>query len=176
MPRKKASLLITKFLLRSANRDDLDGLESILEKRKARELFRDYIKLNFLIGMAFDNSDIEKTKKVLLERIKKDKRHEGNRQVFSLLKYAALILVLVSVGYYANKTFFGNGKEPLMTREDVVTLQLGNGETKIVSDSVEITIQDKEGNVIGSQNGNTIVYEPNPKTEAITENTLNVPY
>ncbi len=176
MSKNNISLLIVKFLARSANKDDLDRLESSLDKKSVQELFRAFIKLNYVFGMTFDKSDIDETKRILLERIRKDKKQQANRIIYATLKYAAAILVLVSLGYYVNRVNSIEEQELLVPREDVITLRLGNGETKIITGSEDVHVYDAKGNVIGSQKGNSIVYHSVDLLDRPTENTLQVPY
>ncbi|WP_418502278.1 FecR family protein [Flagellimonas sp.] len=126
--------------------------------------------------MTFDKSDIDETKRILLERIRKDKKQQANRIIYATLKYAAAILVLVSLGYYVNRVNSIEEQELLVPREDVITLRLGNGETKIITGSEDVHVYDAKGNVIGSQKGNSIVYHSVDLLDRPTENTLQVPY
>lgn len=94
---------------------------------------------------------------------------------FNLLKYAAVFLLFLGLGYVYQTGYFN--QEPQFTVPDEsITLQLENGATKILKEDGSMEVLDAYGNIIGSQNGGQIVYNNNVKKETLVYNTLTVPY
>jgi ferric-dicitrate binding protein FerR (iron transport regulator) len=53
---------------------------------------------------------------------------------------------------------------------------MNDGNIKVIDDKGSFKIKDKEGNILGSQNGSAIVYNDKNKIEKLVYNTLTVPY
>ena len=60
--------------------------------------------------------------------------------------------------------------------ENVITLKLGNGNIKIISEDGATTVVDSDGNQIGTQQGTRLIYKNDISIEKLTYNTLTVPY
>ena len=95
----------------------------------------------------------------------------------SYLKYiavAASAVVLLSVGLiYENN--FRDKTQPIVIDKNQITLQLANGDIQILSEGKEIQVKDSKGNVVGNQNGNSIVYNPTSSNNELSFNTLRIP-
>ena len=91
------------------------------------------------------------------------------------LGIAASILVLLTIGLSYQQGFF-NSKEAPVLNSNEITLQLENGDIQVISAGKKSQIADAEGNVIGNQNGNKIVYDTETTAEKLVYNTLKIPY
>ena len=96
----------------------------------------------------------------------------------SFFKYAAVILVLVSVSYlYFDKeakvkpTF-----ENQVQSETAITLQLANGDIQVIKEDGTSEVVDANGNVVGTQKGNQLVYTNASAKDTLVYNTIKVPY
>ncbi|WP_339667337.1 hypothetical protein, partial [Maribacter arcticus] len=102
MKPKKVHKLIAKYITSSISGTELDLLEIELKKPSNDQLFNDYVKLNYRIDRKMKTYDTDKSKRLLLDRIKKDK---GNRDKFkfrSVFRYAAIIILSMTIGYFVN--------------------------------------------------------------------------
>lgn len=88
---------------------------------------------------------------------------------------AASILVLLTIGLSYQQGFF-NSKEAPVLNSNEITLQLENGDIQVISTGKKSQIADAEGNVIGNQNGNKIVYDTETTADKLVYNTLKIPY
>ena len=88
---------------------------------------------------------------------------------------AASILVLLTIGLSYQQGFF-NPKEAPVLNSNEITLQLENGDIQVISAGKKSQIADSEGNVVGNQNGNKIVYDTKTPAEKLIYNTLKIPY
>jgi transmembrane sensor len=92
------------------------------------------------------------------------------------LAIAASILVLVSIGISYQHGFFSPKKDAIINNINEITLQLENGDIQVISDDKKSEIADAEGNVVGNQNGNKIVYDTETTLEKLVYNTIKIPY
>ena len=91
------------------------------------------------------------------------------------LGIAASILVLLTIGLSYQQGFFNSKEAPVLNGNEI-TLQLENGDIQVISAGKKSQIADAEGNVIGNQNGNKIVYDTETTAEKLVYNTLKIPY
>jgi len=91
------------------------------------------------------------------------------------LGIAASILVLLTIGLSYQQGFFNSKEAPVLNGNEI-TLQLENGDIQVISAGKKSQIADAEGNVIGNQNGNKIVYDTETTADKLVYNTLKIPY
>lgn len=113
------------------------------------------------------------------EKIEKRLVTGGKVRYLQVLKYAASAAVIVGVVtsvffYQKNSNNLADGV--LHTVDEKITIKMDNGAIKIIEEDDSTRLTDKEGNLLGVQNGNQIVYEDGATNEAITFNTIVVPY
>ena len=96
----------------------------------------------------------------------------------TFFKYAAVVLVLVSVGYFVfdkdskiNPTY-----ENQIPSETAITLQLANGDIQVIKEDGTTEVVDANGNVVGTQKGNQLVYTNASAKDTLVYNTIKVPY
>jgi len=93
----------------------------------------------------------------------------------SVFKYAAVFigLMVVAYGYYE----YAIPKAQTLEQEaDAITLELDNGEIRILSLDDEHTVTDAEGNFLGKKQGSKLDYKDAEANEKLTYNTLKIPY
>ena len=93
----------------------------------------------------------------------------------TLFKYAAIAIVFLSIGYLFKNNVFLKTKQNIIPSESI-TLQLENGDIKIIKSDGTSQLVDAKGNQIGLQTGNQIVYNNASNKETLAYNTLTVPY
>ncbi len=94
---------------------------------------------------------------------------------FKVLKYAAVLLLFLGVGYLYQTGYFSKETQ-FVVPDESITLQLENGDVKIINEDGTSEVFDAKGNVIGSQSGTKIVYGNTIAGEKLVYNTLTVPY
>ncbi|UJH67052.1 FecR family protein [Allomuricauda sp. SCSIO 65647] len=166
-----------KYLTRQARAKEMARLLEWLNNPQNHLLFNEFVKVQFAIDYAMKKYDVEKTKKELLKEIKRDKNIFHRRPTRSFLKYAAIALIFLGLGYFfRNDLFHEEDHELLVPEEQSITLELENGSIQIINPSDTKEVRDPNGNLIGNQNRNTIVYDTNSEIDELAYNTLKVPY
>ena len=96
----------------------------------------------------------------------------------SWLKYTAIaasLLLLLGIGFTYQNGHFDSQKNQIIDPTQI-TLQLENGQVQVISEGTKIAVKDADGNIIGTQEGNKIVYHASASSGKLTYNTLKVPY
>ena len=92
---------------------------------------------------------------------------------------AATFLLLTGV-YFYNQNTLVNSTEPIIIENDpnsgVITLQLENGDIETISETGERKITTSSGNLVASQQGNTLQYISAEAQDKLVYNTLNIPH
>lgn len=106
----------------------------------------------------------------------------------SLLKYAAVIIILIGLSSLVYFQLGNNikGKAKSISTSNVtdnpnipneaVTLQLPDGNIKVISEDQAMEVRDNQGNVVGKQSGAQLVYDNNTHVQELTYNILTVPF
>lgn len=123
----------------------------------------------------YQQIETERIYKKLEHKIIKHHQKSKKLKVFRLFKYAAVILIFLSLGYMYQTGFF-NKKEAFVIPNEHITLQLENGTIKIINEDGTSKIVDSKGHVVGTQNGTQLVYDNDTNEETLVYNTLTVPY
>lgn len=91
---------------------------------------------------------------------------------------AASVVVLLGIGFTVYKQNIFN--KPAETKFDFkstdIVLQLEDGNIQIISENNTSVVKDKDGNIIGNQNGSKLVYDTASDPEKLTYNTIKIPY
>ncbi|MEL7271375.1 MAG: FecR domain-containing protein [Bacteroidota bacterium] len=178
MDSKKLEKLIVKYLSHSITQSEWEELNSWIEKSKNTEIFTEYLKINYAIDDIMSEFNTKRTKESVLKKIKEDKSSLRRLQVFKVLKYAAVILFFLGIGYFYKDDFFNRqGQDLVFPSENDITLELENGSMKIISEDGTTEIRNKQGHVVGTQKGNRLFYNnTEDKTQVLEYNQLTVPY
>ncbi|WBL27021.1 FecR family protein [Zunongwangia sp. HGR-M22] len=95
----------------------------------------------------------------------------GKRRYWSI---AAVFIILLGSGVLL-KQFFGEGEHRVFT-EDQITLELPNGELKVIEKSDSNYSLTSNGSVHKLNNSQTLIYHESENSKAVEYHTLNVPY
>lgn len=167
--------LIINYLNQQATLSERNELELWLDNANNYKIFKEYVKINSLIDVSMDMFDTNESKKKLLALIHKEKKQLRLRKYVKIVKYAAVVILFIGIGYYYQQDFFTNDIEVNNPIENI-TLQLENGTIIILNEDATSKIVDANGTVLGSQEENQLVYNNENKTDKLVYNTLNVPY
>src|SRR5690606_13107473 len=97
MTRSEEEGLILKYLSNQATAKELDILSDWILVEGNVAIFEEYIQLHLEIITSMNGPDTDKIKHTLLRKIKKDKIR---RNLKGFMKYAAIALLVFSLGYY----------------------------------------------------------------------------
>ncbi len=171
---KDAENRIVKYFSQSADIHDLDFLNEWLKKEQNQRTFKKYVKTHFAINLAMNDPNLNKIKDELLKEIRNEKKPVIRIKFLSVLKYAAIAILFLSLGYLISKNEFG-GNDLIKPREDVVTLQLSNGDLEVITEKGSYELIDNNGEVIGVQKGKQLIYKDKGNTTGTKYNTLTIP-
>lgn len=97
------------------------------------------------------------------------------RKVLHYTSIAASIIILFSIGWTFQDNLFKPEIKSVID-PNAITLQLANGEVQIISSDKNSQVTDSEGNVVGNQNGNQIVYDDKTDSDKLMYNIIKIPY
>ena len=137
--------LIIKFISQTANLEDSTRLMKYLEDKKNLETFKSYIKTNYYSIYAMQNIDRKDILDVLQKRISEEKSKISRKKTYiKFFKYAALLTLFFSMGYYYNTFQTSPQLELIIPEEDDVILTTSDGRNIILTEEQdEIEIESK---------------------------------
>ena len=158
--------LIEKYIQGKATEEEIKVvLEATLESPKFKAELIERIKINALTTDAETDVDIVWSK---FQQNRKDTTNKNKYQV--ILRIAAVLVIGLFVG-----SFFFNSEEEV-NYEDKIVLELSNGTKKVINTSNSSKIVNAEGEIVGEQIDNKIVFSDSYIEEGeIQYNTLSVP-
>ena len=164
-------LLIDKFMDNTISSEERKALEEwVWENETNMTIFKNYVKENYIKITADFDSDLAYKK--FLKTVK-SKKNSSNR-FYTLLKYAAVFTVLLTVGFVAKKILISNASQTsIKVVENEKQIYLGNdilikladGTTKILSSDGNDVVSDANGNVVANVDRNSITFDSSPELE-----------
>lgn len=174
---KKSERLIVKFITNQASQEEIELLTEWLKAEENQKVFKDFIKTNYAIDSALNTFDSTEVRKQLSERIQKENNVFYKRRFSSYYKYAAILVVALGAMYlYKNWNSSQAPSNVIVPRVDEIVLDLGNGGTEIIDPADAKNVTDKDGNIIGKQEKNRLVYNKTLAKGKLVYNTLKIPY
>ena len=168
--------LILKYLDDTITSEELSQLYKLLEKPKNQIIFKNYIRYNHDIDLTLTPVNLQEDFKIIKTRIADKKTSKGF--ISPLLKYAAIILFIIGVGYFYHqiKPFNSQGDYANVSEHNYITIEKQNGDIVkfIVGESRKIT--NLSGDVIGEIEDGQLILKDNSSTKANAFHTLTVPY
>ena len=173
--------LIVKYLLSETSAKDLDALSDWILVEGNERLFETFVQSHYETTSAMNEPDTDKIKEVLKKRMKNDKNVFRCRKARSLMKYAAVGLVFLAVGYFVQQNqLMVNRPSKLVPKEETITITLDNGTIEALDPLANRTVKDAHGNIIGNQDRSKLTYRefvaPSDEEPKLVYNTLKVPY
>lgn len=184
MMSKEIQHLIIKYLTRQATLPELDELSKWIEDESNKREFIKYIKVNHAVDFNMKKFSTDNSKKQLLQFIEKEKKIHRIKQTLNVMKYAAILVVFLGVGYFFKNGFFEN-KPDSIDVEPPEPVVLKN-EIKTGTDRAILTLEDgtnidlEKGKTIRTKNvesnGEELVYNSSTATHTeIAYNYLTIP-
>jgi len=176
MTAKKSERLIVKFITNQASKDEIEELTEWLKQDENQIVFKDFVKTNYAIDTALNTFDSTEVRKQLSERIQKENNVFTKRRFSSYYKYAAILIVALGGFYFYKNSGAEQVKQNVIVpRVDEIVLQLGNESQNLNSNDAR-NVTDKDGNIIGKQEGNRLVYTKAYSEGSLVYNTIRIPY
>jgi len=173
--------LLHKFILNQCTAEETSKVVAYYRKNKLTSDFPTVEDIKLLSGEIpeMDAATAEKIFSNVLSSAKEIEQAEiiTTRHPYrKFMAIAASVLVLVSIGISYQNGFFSPKKDAIITNSNEITLQLENGDIQVISANKKSEIADADGNVVGNQNGNKIVYDTETTIEKLVYNTIKIPY
>tara|TARA_B100000963_G_scaffold205540_1_gene179000 strand:- start:2773 stop:3918 length:1146 start_codon:yes stop_codon:yes gene_type:complete len=171
--------LIIKYISQTANLEDLTRLMKYLEDKKNLETFKSYIKTNYYSIYAMQNIDRKDILDVLQKKISHEKRKISRKKTYKkLFKYAALLTLFFSMGYYYNTFQTLPQLDLIVPQEDDIVLTTSDGRNIILTeeqDEIEIESKLSLKKKSGQLNYNKTFHANNDVKEPVIHS-INVPF
>ncbi|MCB4807598.1 FecR family protein [Tamlana sp. 62-3] len=160
--------LIYKYLDNQASEKEVEIIFNWIEtseenKAKFIELKKTWLLTQTNSGLPLDQNNFQDVKNEI-KSIEKKKR-------FNYLKYAAVLIIFLGITFII-KTISTNNN----TITNSIVIENENGNINLIQTDQNKTIVNENGEIIGQQNANEIVYTPNNTKKALAYNTIKVPY
>ncbi len=175
---------IVKYLLNEASTEDLDFLSDWIRVESNERVFEEFVRSHYETTTAMNEPDTGRIKEVLKKRMKKDKNVFRGRKVRSLMKYAAVGLVFLTIGFVFHENQTNQEvHSKLVPKEEAITITLDNGTIETLDPMANKKVKDAHGNIIGKQDRSKLTYNgsgaSSPEgnnSRKLIYNTLKVPY
>ena len=174
--------LVLKYLANEISEEELVSLKIWLKKPENQASFKEFIKSNQELDLAFRQIDSEKAYRRILEETL-EKESVIRKIYIPILKYAAVIILLLATTFliYTNVEVVRNTKTDAKTDmppQSQITLELGDGSVEVLEDYNNKTISNKIGSaVVVKQEKDKLKYESvGAKDIELTYNKLTVPF
>ena len=173
--------LIVKWFTKSATAVDLDELSEWIKVPENNQIFIDYVETHYAITFSTNNPDATQIKERLLQEIRKETSVFYKFKLNSILKYAAVAILFLSVGYFYQNDYISNSSNISNSDDDLIKSVIEPG-----TDKATLTLED--GSVVAlekdkvyqsdkvNSDGKQLVYAVNnkPKKELVY-NYLTIP-
>jgi len=175
--------LLQKFVLNQCTPEETNEVIAYYKKNKLTDDFPSVEDIQNLLGEMpkMDHQTADSIFASILANTKEGETViEINSKKSNFKKYiaiAASVVILLGVGFIYQKGVFTTKVEPKFDfKSSDIVLQLENGKTQIISENNKVEVRDADGNIVGNQDGDKIVYENNSDVEKVTYNTIKIPY
>jgi transmembrane sensor len=169
--------IITKYLDSEASEAEVKQLLKWLEKKSNQITYKESVQTKLLIDSKYKSFNSEEASKLFFDEVKLINRNKNKRRFGYWLKYAAVFIALLGFGYFfvnQNKTLTVSGND-LIIAKDAITLELENGDLKVISSNGEERVVSKTGNVIAEQKGDVLNYQKENNSTELVYNILTIP-
>lgn len=174
---KKSERLMVKFITNQASHEEIERLTEWLKEEENQIVFKEFVKTNYAIDTAMNSFDSAEVKKQISERIRKENNVFYKRRFSSYYKYAAILVVVLGGFYfYKNSSISQSKQNVIIPRQDEIVLQLENNSQETIDTADTRNITDKDGNIIGRQEKNRLVYNKAYSEGKLVYNTIKIPY
>jgi hypothetical protein len=171
--------LLHKFILNQCTSDETEKIIDYCKNNNLTSAFPTVEEVKALLGETpeMDKNTADQIFSKILLQGKEAEEMEIEPRKFPFKKYmaiAASVIVLLSIGLSYKNSVAVQKNNPVINSNEI-TLQLENGEIQVISEGKKSQVADANGNIVGNQNGNKIVYDTETSIENLVYNTLKIP-
>jgi ferric-dicitrate binding protein FerR (iron transport regulator) len=167
--------ILVKFLMNTANIDDLEMLTEWLKKEENNDLFESYVKINYAMDLNMNEFDSKSAKKEYLRKIREDKRMFYKLKRSKVFKYAAAAILVLGMSYFFQLTILKTST-PLLVNSNI---EIGTDKAILtLNDGSELALEKGKSTQTKNANsdGKQIVYKTQEqKSTEIAYNNLTIP-
>lgn len=172
--------LLHKFILNKCTLEETNVVIDYYRKNKFTTDFPTVEDIEKILGEIpkMDTATADKIFSQVLADAKDIEAVTIQKEKKSIQKYlsiAASIVVLLAAGWFYQQNSSKPKSNPIIDSNEI-TLQLENGEVQVITVGRKNKVTDSKGNIVGSQNGNKIVYDTNTSIDKLAYNTIKIPY
>lgn len=177
----KIKNICIKYLMNDADIEELEILENWLKQSKNKQLFANYLKINYAMDINYNPFDTEESINEVLEKIRKDRQKSRRQKLMVIFRYAAaaIFIGVLTTTYFLKDNFLDdqNKVTPKVTNQNTI-LPGTDKATLTLEDGTDIALV--KGQTYQSQNANSngeaLIYEANQgKTNKVVYNNLTIP-
>ncbi|MBC8767682.1 DUF4974 domain-containing protein [Arenibacter sp. BSSL-BM3] len=165
--------LISKYLSGNATEEEVSSIFQWIDDSPANK--KAFIKFKKTWALkAKSDEDCEMAWQELESKLDNNK---PKSRFSGFIKYAAILVLLVGIGSYFIQQK-SNSDLPVIDK-NAITLELGNGNIQVITEKEESAILDKNGKVVGKQQGGVLSYQDVANqvvSKAPIYNELNIPH
>lgn len=168
--------LLVKFVEGDCTQSEADKVVDYFQASKKTD---DFPTLEEVLELLDEIPKVDETvsKQIVQNILAEDQKDKvSKRSVWKYASIAAIFVGLIGLGIFFQQGGFDTESEFVIPGNDVITLELDNGEIKIIDENTSETIATATGQVIGQHDKNKLIYEANTPSEKLVYNTLTVPY
>lgn len=169
--------LLYRFIQNQCSLKEIEKVENYFKENKLTEDFPEVDDVINYLGQTKQIDDLS-AQRIILTIMSKDceikEKQNRRRNVLKFTSIAASIVILISAGWIFQNNFFKPELKPFID-PNAITLELSNGEIQVVASNKKSLVIDSDGNVIGNQYGNKIVYNKT-NIDKLIYNTIKIPY
>ncbi len=176
---QKIEIIIVKFLMNTANIEELEALTDWINKPGNKQYFKNYVRINYAMDINMKQFDTLNAKKEYLRKIKQDKSVFYKYRVYNVLKYPAAAIIVFGLGYFFKDNIFNTPVKPdpiivntniILPGTDKATLTLEDGSVVALEKGNNYETQNVKSN------GEEIIYDAGERSKAeMAYNYLTIP-
>ncbi|MDE3741162.1 FecR family protein [Maribacter polysaccharolyticus] len=176
----KIEAIIIKYFTKSVSIPELIKLTEWMSEPSNALIFQDYVKTNYLIDSNMLDFDTEAEKEKILQKIREDEKNIRNNKFKDLLKYAAIFIGAIGLGFFLLTDDFSFTKE-----QDIITnikTEIQPGKNKAIltlENGSDIDLENSENLKLTGRSiyGEKLVYDTKAETKnnSIQYNYLAIP-
>lgn len=178
MNRNSIENSLIRYLTGHASENDVELLSEWIKDNENQKTFDEYVKLHFEISTVLQNEEVAPLKDKLLSKISENKKKNSKKITTKrILSYAALVVVLITGGYFSATQFLlpliNNTGQTI--QEKFVILETEEGDMIKLLPTNQKVITNAQGNSIGNQKGEKLIYLNDAHVEEPSYVTIRIP-
>lgn len=174
--RSEIRQLLLKFVEGDCSQSEIDKVVRYFQKSKKTTEFPSVDDILELLD-TLEKVD-ETVSKQIVQNILTGTKEEKilKRNLWKYAAVAAVFIGIISLGIFYQQGGFDTPDTLVIPRNEAITLELDNGEVKIIDENTTESIVATSGEVVGQHNRTRLTYMADEEAEKLVYNTLTVPY